>query len=41
MAIRAAVLNGPILEVLTNPEFDLDAYAEELVALFERATRRG
>ena len=41
MAIRGAVLNGPILEVLTNPEFDLDGYAQELAALFDRATRRG
>ena len=41
MAIRGAVLNGPMLEVLTNPEFDLSGYAEELVDLFDRATRRG
>ncbi|MFC0433849.1 TetR/AcrR family transcriptional regulator [Kutzneria buriramensis] len=40
-AIRGAVINGPIMEVMLNPEFDLDGYAEELVALFDRATRRG
>lgn len=39
MAIRGAVINGPVLELLMNPDFDMDAYAEELVTLFDRATR--
>ena len=41
MAIRGAVLNAPVLEVFGNPEFDLHGYAEAMVALFDRATRRG
>jgi AcrR family transcriptional regulator len=41
MAIQGAVLNGPLLEIARNPGFDLDGYAEELVTLFDAATRRG
>ena len=37
MAIRQAV-DGALLQVRVNPDFDLDEYARELVALFDRAT---
>ncbi|QUQ66021.1 TetR/AcrR family transcriptional regulator [Kutzneria sp. CA-103260] len=40
MAIRGA-LNGAVLDLVRDPDFDMDGYGEELVALFERATRRG
>lgn len=40
MAIRGA-LNGAVLDIVRDPDFDMAAYGEELVALFDRATRRG
>jgi AcrR family transcriptional regulator len=39
VAIRQAV-DGALLQVRVNPSFDLDEYGRELVALFDRATRR-
>jgi AcrR family transcriptional regulator len=41
MAINGAVRNGPLLDLAINPDFDMDGYAEELVTLFDLATRRG
>jgi len=38
MTIRQAV-DGALLRLRTEPDLDLAAYAEELVALFDRATR--
>jgi len=40
MAIRGA-LNGAVLDIARDPDFDMDGYGKELVALFDRATRRG
>lgn len=40
-AIQGAVRNGPLLDQAINPNFDMDGYAEELVTLFDLATRRG
>ncbi|MFI9383329.1 TetR/AcrR family transcriptional regulator [Kutzneria sp. NPDC052558] len=40
MAITGAI-NGAVLDIARDPSFDMDAYGEELVALFDRATRRG
>jgi AcrR family transcriptional regulator len=39
MAIRQAV-DGVLLQLRVNPGLDLKIYAKELVALFDRATRR-
>lgn len=39
MTIRQAV-DGALLRLRAEPDLDLTAYAEELVALFDRATRR-
>jgi AcrR family transcriptional regulator len=38
VAVRAA-LNGAVLEIAGDPEFDVRAYAEELVRLFDLAPR--
>lgn len=40
MAIRGA-LNSTVMEVATNPDFDVLEYAERLVEIFDVATRRG
>lgn len=40
MAIRQAV-DGVLLQLRVHPDLDLEAYAQELVALFERATTWG
>lgn len=39
MTVRQAV-DGVLLQLRSEPDLDLDAYAKELVALFDRATRR-
>jgi AcrR family transcriptional regulator len=39
MAVRQAV-DGVLLQLRADPDLDLDTYAAELVALFERATTR-
>jgi TetR/AcrR family transcriptional regulator, fatty acid metabolism regulator protein len=39
MAVRQAV-DGVLLQLRVRPDLDLDTYGRELVALFERATRR-
>jgi AcrR family transcriptional regulator len=38
VAIRGA-LNGSVLEIAGDPDFDMAAYAEELVTVFDLATR--
>lgn len=38
VAVRSA-LNGAVLEVARDPEFDVFAYGEELVIVFDRALR--
>jgi len=40
MAITGAI-NGAVLDIARDPGFDMDGYGKELVALFDRATRRG
>jgi AcrR family transcriptional regulator len=40
IAITGA-LNAAVLHLVRDPAFDMDGYGEELVALFDRATRRG
>jgi TetR/AcrR family transcriptional regulator, fatty acid metabolism regulator protein len=39
MAVRQAI-DGVLLQLRVDPHLDLDEYARELVALFDRATRR-
>lgn len=39
VAVRQAI-DGAVLEVARDPEFDLPAYGRELTELFDRATRR-
>jgi AcrR family transcriptional regulator len=39
VAIRGA-LNGAVLEIAGDPDFDMAGYAEELVRMFDLATRR-
>lgn len=39
MAVRQAV-DGVLLQLRVRPDLDIEAYAQELVALFDRATRR-